>query len=1074
MPKRKDIKKILVIGAGPIIIGQACEFDYSGTQACKALKDEGFEVVLINSNPATIMTDPGVADKTYIEPITIPVLEEVIKKEKPNAILPTMGGQTALNLAISAEKAGLLKKYKIELIGAKSKAIENAEDRKKFRKNMSDIGLDLPKSKILNNFKDASKCLKEIGLPAIIRPSFTLGGLGGGIAKNKKDFFKLVKTGMNESPQNQVLIEESLEGWKEFEMEVVRDKKDNCIIICSIENVDPMGIHTGDSITVAPALTLTDKEYQVMRNASIACLRKIGVETGGSNVQFAINPRNGRMVIIEMNPRVSRSSALASKATGFPIAKVAAKLAVGYTLDELKNEITKVTPASFEPTIDYVVTKIPRFTFEKFSDSKAILGTSMRSVGEAMAIGRNFKESFQKALVSLETGLSGLDNFFNYSKKDIIRNLKVNIPNRLLLIAEAFRKNISLDKIYKLSNVDPWFLNQIKDLVEEEKNIKKKGIPKTYNEFNRIKSIGFSDKKLSKITGIKEQIVRSKRIALKVLPVFKKVDTCAAEFKSFTPYMYSTYQRNFSLNTECESNPSSKKKIIILGGGPNRIGQGIEFDYCCCQASFSLKEAGFETIMVNCNPETVSTDYDTSDRLYFEPLIEEYVQNIILKEKSNGNLIGVIAQFGGQTPIKLAKFLHDNKLPILGTQYTSIDLAEDRDRFRDLLIKLNLKQAKSGIANKFDQAIKISEKIGLPVVVRPSYVLGGRAMEIVHDKSQLKKFINEAFKAAEQNPILIDKFIDNAMEVDVDAISDGKDVYVAGIMQHIEEAGVHSGDSACCLPPVSIKDNLLKEIKVQTRKLALALKVKGLLNIQFAIKKDEIFVIEVNPRASRTVPFVSKANGIPLAKIASRIMAGEKLSKYKLKYKTNKKFAVKEAVFPFNKFPDSDLLLGPEMKSTGEVMGFDDDFGMAIAKSQIAAANSLPTKGLAFLSVKDSHKQEIIGVAQRLLKLGFTLSATRGTAEILTKNGMKCRKINKVSSGKPHIVDVLNSKKIALVINTGGGNSENRINDALALRRGTLANKIPYCTNMSTAYSFLEAINSLKTKKLRVKSLQEN
>ncbi|MBD1145761.1 carbamoyl-phosphate synthase large subunit [Pelagibacterales bacterium SAG-MED34] len=1074
MPKRKDIKKILVIGAGPIIIGQACEFDYSGTQACKALKDEGFEVVLINSNPATIMTDPGVADKTYIEPITIPVLEEVIKKEKPNAILPTMGGQTALNLAISAEKVGLLKKYKIELIGAKSKAIENAEDRKKFRKNMSDIGLDLPKSRIINQFKDAAKCLKEIGLPAIIRPSFTLGGLGGGIAKNKKDFFKLVKTGMNESPQNQVLIEESLEGWKEFEMEVVRDKKDNCIIICSIENVDPMGIHTGDSITVAPALTLTDKEYQVMRNASIACLRKIGVETGGSNVQFAINPRNGRMVIIEMNPRVSRSSALASKATGFPIAKVAAKLAVGYTLDELKNEITKVTPASFEPTIDYVVTKIPRFTFEKFSDTKAVLGTSMRSVGEAMAIGRNFKESFQKALVSLETGLSGLDNFFNYSRKDIVKNLKVNIPNRLLLIAEAFRKNISLDKIYKLSNVDPWFLNQIKHLVDEEKNIKKKGLPNTYNEFNRIKSIGFSDKKLSKITGIKEQIVRSKRVALKVLPVFKKVDTCAAEFKSFTPYMYSTYQRNFSVNTECEADPTNKKKIIILGGGPNRIGQGIEFDYCCCQASFSLKEAGFETIMVNCNPETVSTDYDTSDRLYFEPLVEEYVQNIILKEKSKGNLIGVIAQFGGQTPIKLAKFLHENKLPILGTQYTSIDLAEDRDRFRDLLIKLNLKQAESGIANKFDQAIKISEKIGLPVVVRPSYVLGGRAMEIVHDKSQLKKFINEAFKASEQNPILIDKFIDHAMEVDVDAISDGKDVYVAGIMQHIEEAGVHSGDSACCLPPVSIKDNLLKEIKIQTRKLALALKVKGLLNIQFAIKKDEIFVIEVNPRASRTVPFVSKANGIPLAKIASRIMAGEKLSKYKLKYQTNKKFAVKEAVFPFNKFPDSDLLLGPEMKSTGEVMGFDDDFGMAIAKSQIAAANSLPTKGLAFLSVKDSHKQEIIGVAQRLIKLGFTLSATKGTADILKKNRMKCRKINKVSSGKPHIVDVLNSKKIALVINTGGGNSESRINDALALRRGTLANKIPYCTNMSTAYSFLEAINSLKTKKLKVKPLQEN
>ena len=835
-----------------------------------------------------------------------------------------------------------------------------------------------------------------------------------------------------------------------------------------------MGTHTGDSVTIAPALTLTDKEYQVMRNASIACLRKIGVETGGSNVQFAINPKNGRMVIIEMNPRVSRSSALASKATGFPIAKVAAKLAVGYTLDELQNEITKVTPASFEPTIDYVVTKIPRFTFEKFSDTEAILGTSMRSVGEAMAIGRNFKESFQKALVSLETGLSGLDNIFNYSKKEILKNLKINIPNKLLLIAEAFRKKISLDIIYKLSKVDPWFLNQIKEIVDEEKILISKGLPKTFEEFNRIKSIGFSDKKISQLTGQKETIVKSRRKGLKVMPVFKKVDTCAAEFKSFTPYMYSTYQRNFSIKTECEAEPSNKKKIIILGGGPNRIGQGIEFDYCCCQASFSLKEAGFETIMINCNPETVSTDYDTSDRLYFEPLIEEYVENIILKEKSKGNLIGIIAQFGGQTPIKLAKFLDENKLPILGTQYKSIDLAEDRDRFRELLIKLKLKQAESGIAYKFDQAINVAEKIGLPVVVRPSYVLGGRAMEIVHDKSQLKQFINEAFKASEQNPILIDKFIDNAMEVDVDAISDGKDVYVAGIMQHIEEAGIHSGDSACCLPPVSIKANLLRELKIQTRKLALALKVKGFLNIQFAIKNDEIFVIEVNPRASRTVPFVSKANGIPLAKIASRIMSGEKLSKYKLKYKTNKKFAVKEAVFPFNKFPDSDLLLGPEMKSTGEVMGFDDDFGMAVAKSQIAASNSLPTKGMAFLSVKDSHKQEIIGVAQRLIKLGFTLSATKGTSEILKQNGMKCKKINKVSSGRPHIVDVLNSKKISLVINTGGGNSEHRISDARALRRGTLANKIPYCTNMSTAYSFLEAIKSLKTTKLRVKSLQDN
>jgi len=1074
MPKRKDIKKILVIGAGPIIIGQACEFDYSGTQACKALRDEGYKVILINSNPATIMTDPEIADKTYIEPITIEALEEVIKKEKPNAILPTMGGQTALNLAIKAEEVGLLKKYKIELIGANSKAIANAEDRKKFRKNMADIGIDLPKSEIINSFSHAAKCLKKIGLPAIIRPSFTLGGLGGGIAKTKKEFFKIVKQGIHESPKNQVLIEECLEGWKEFEMEVVRDRNDNCIIICSIENIDPMGVHTGDSITIAPALTLTDKEYQVMRNASIACLRKIGVETGGSNVQFAINPKNGRMVIIEMNPRVSRSSALASKATGFPIAKVAAKLAVGYTLDELKNEITKVTPASFEPTIDYVVTKIPRFTFEKFSDTKPILGTSMKSVGEAMAIGRNFKESLQKALVSLEIGLSGLDNIFNLSIKEILKKLKISIPNKLLLIAEAFRKKIPLQKIHSFSKVDPWFLNQIKEIVDEENNIKKKGLPKTYNEFNRIKSIGFSDKKLSKLAGVKENIVRSKRTALKVFPVYKKVDTCAAEFKSFTPYMYSTYQRNLSLNAECEASPTNKKKIIILGGGPNRIGQGIEFDYCCCQASFALKEDGYETIMINCNPETVSTDYDTSDRLYFEPLIEEYVKNIILKEKSNGNLIGIIAQFGGQTPIKLAKFLYENSLPILGTQYTSIDLAEDRDRFRNLLIKLNLKQAESGIAYNYNQAIKISNKIGLPLVIRPSYVLGGRAMEIVYEKNQLKEFINEAFKVSEENPILIDKFINNAMEVDVDAISDGKDVYVAGIMQHIEEAGIHSGDSACCLPPISIKENLLRELKIQTRKLALALKVKGFLNIQFAIKKDEIFVIEVNPRASRTVPFVSKANGVPLAKIASRIMAGEKLSKYKLKYQTNKTFAVKEAVFPFNKFPDSDVLLGPEMKSTGEVMGLDDDFGMAYAKSQIAASNSLPIKGLAFLSVKDSHKEEIIDLAKKLLKLNFSLCGTKGTASAIRKKGIKCKKINKVSGGTPHIVDVLNSKKISLVINTGGGKRKHRVSDARALRRATLINKVPYCTNMSTAYACLEAIQSLKNKKLKVKSLQEN
>ena len=1073
MPKRKDLKKILVVGAGPIIIGQACEFDYSGTQACKALRDEGYKIILINSNPATIMTDPDVADKTYIEPITLEVLEKIIKKEKPNAILPTMGGQTALNLAMNAEKKGILKKYKIELIGANSKAISNAEDRKKFRKNMMDIGLDLPKSTVINHIKDANRALKQIGLPTIIRPAFTLGGLGGGIAKNKKDFFKIVKDGLHESPVNQVLIEECLEGWKEFEMEVVRDKKDNCIIICSIENVDPMGIHTGDSVTIAPALTLTDKEYQIMRNASIACLRKIGVETGGSNVQFAINPKNGRMVIIEMNPRVSRSSALASKATGFPIAKVAAKLAIGYTLDELKNEITKTTPASFEPTIDYVVTKIPRFTFEKFSSSPAILGTSMKSVGEAMAIGRNFKESLQKALVSLEIGFSGLDRIFSLSKKQIEKKLKENIPNKILLVAEAFRKKINIKKIQSLSKIDNWFLEQIKEIVDTEIQIKKKGLPKNYVEFNRIKSIGFSDKKLSEITEVSEEIVKKKRSALKIIPVFKKVDTCAAEFKSFTPYMYSTYQRNFSLNSECEADPSSKKKIIILGGGPNRIGQGIEFDYCCCQASFALKEVGFETIMINCNPETVSTDYDTSDRLYFEPLKEEYIYNIINREKQKGNLVGIIAQFGGQTPIKLAKFLYDNKLPILGTQYTSIDLAEDRERFRSLLNKLKLKQAEGGIAKNYKQAIQIAEKISLPLMVRPSYVLGGRAMEIVHEKSQLKNFVEKAFKAAEKNPILIDKFINNAMEIDVDALCDGKEVFVAGIMQHIEEAGIHSGDSACCLPPISIKQKLITEIERQTKKLALALNVKGFMNIQFAIKNDEIYVIEVNPRASRTVPFVSKAKGIPLAKIASRVMAGEKLSKFNLKNKNKNMYAVKEAVFPFNKFPNVDVLLGPEMKSTGEVMGIDKDFGIAYAKSQISAGNSLPTKGLAFISLKDKHKNEGVDLAKKLVKLNFTLCGTPGTANIIKKNGIKCKTVNKVSAGSPHIVDILNAKKIALVINTGGGKRSAIVLDSTSLRRATLINKVPYCTNMSTAYACLEGIKSLKTKKITVTSLQD-
>jgi len=1073
MPKRKDLKKILIVGAGPIIIGQACEFDYSGTQACKALKDEGYKVILINSNPATIMTDPNVADKTYIEPITLEFLEKILKKEKPDAILPTMGGQTALNLAMEAERKGILKKYKIELIGAKSKAILNAEDRKKFRKNMLDIGLDLPKSKTIKNIRDASGALKQIGLPAIIRPSFTLGGLGGGIAKNKNDFFKIVKEGLHESPSNQVLVEECLEGWKEFEMEVVRDKKDNCIIICSIENIDPMGIHTGDSVTVAPALTLTDKEFQIMRNASIACLRKIGVETGGSNVQFAINPKDGRMVIIEMNPRVSRSSALASKATGFPIAKVAAKLAVGYTLDELKNEITKTTPASFEPTIDYVVTKIPRFTFEKFSASDAILGTSMKSVGEAMAIGRNFKESLQKALVSLEVGFSGLDRIFKFDRNQIEKKLKENIPDKILLVAEAFRKKINIKKIQKLSKIDGWFLEQIKEIIEAENQIIRNGLPKNYIEFNKVKSIGFSDKKISQLTKVSEKSVRKKRIALKVFPVFKKVDTCAAEFKSFTPYMYSTYQRNLSNKLNCESNPSSKKKIIILGGGPNRIGQGIEFDYCCCQASYALNKIGFETIMINCNPETVSTDYDTSDRLYFEPLIEEYVYNIINKEKEKGNLFGIIVQFGGQTPIKLSKFLYENKLPILGTQHESIDLAEDRGRFKNLLYKLNLKQAESGIAKSYTHAIKIAERIGLPLVVRPSYVLGGRAMEIVHEKNQLKKFVDQAFNAAENNPILIDKFINNAMEIDVDAISDGNQVFVSGIMQHIEEAGIHSGDSACCFPPVSIKEKLIVEIKKQTRKLALALKIKGFMNVQYAIKDDEIYVIEVNPRASRTVPFVSKASGIPLAQIASMVMTGKKLSKFNLKNKNKGMFAVKEAVFPFNKFPNDDVLLGPEMKSTGEVMGLDKDFGLAFAKSQIAAGNSLPMKGLAFISLKDKHKNEGINLAKKLVELDFSLCGTPGTANIIKKHGIKCKKVNKVSEGSPHIIDILNAKKIALVINTGGGKRSHRIQNSSSLRRATLINKVPYCTNMSTAYACLEGIKSLKAKKMNVMPIQK-
>ncbi len=1072
MPKRKDIKKILVIGAGPIVIGQACEFDYSGTQACKALRDEGYKVILINSNPATIMTDPDVADKTYIEPITPEIVEKIIKKEKPNAILPTMGGQTALNTAISMEKKGILKKNKVELIGAKAKAISRAEDRDLFRKSMREINLDLPKSEIINSFNNSKKVLKKIGLPAIIRPSFTLGGSGGGIAKNKREFFSLIKSGLSESPQNQVLVEESLEGWKEFEMEVVRDKKDNCIIICSIENVDPMGTHTGDSVTVAPALTLTDKEFQIMRNASIECLRKIGVETGGSNVQFAINPKDGRMVIIEMNPRVSRSSALASKATGFPIAKVAAKLAVGYTLDELTNEITGTTPASFEPTIDYVVTKIPRFTFEKFKLAKAKLGTSMKSVGEAMAIGRNFKESFQKGLVSLEIGYRGLDSLNKLTNKEVRSKLAQNLPDKLLIVAEALRRRIPVKNIYKITQIDPWFLEQISDLVIEEKKLKRKGIPKTFEELSQIKSIGFSDEKIAELTKKSLKVVKKQRKKLGVFPVFKKIDTCAAEFKSETPYMYSTYQNLTSDQSACESKPTNKKKIIILGGGPNRIGQGIEFDYCCCQASFALKQKKYETIMINCNPETVSTDYDTSDRLYFEPLIEENVLNIIKKETENGKLIGVIAQFGGQTPIKLAKILYENNIPILGTQFDSIDLSEDRERFKKILIKEDLKQAKSGIAKDKYEAFTIANKIGFPVVIRPSYVLGGRGMEIIYSHSDLRKYIDEAVKVSGSNPVLIDKFLNDAIEVDVDAISDGKKVFVAGIMEHIEEAGIHSGDSACSLPPYTLDKEIIKEIENQTKQLAIALKVIGLINIQFAVKDKSIYVLEVNPRASRTVPFVSKATGLPIAKIASRVMAGEKLSKFNLKKKNKNSFAVKEAVFPFNRFPEVDVLLGPEMKSTGEAMGFDQNFGLSFAKSQIASNNSIPEKGTAFISVKDKDKEKILINAKKLIRLGFSIFATSGTARYLMSNGIKCKKINKVSQGSPHIVEKLNKKNISLVINTTEGKES--ISDSFSLRRSSLMNRVPYFTTIPAANACVESIDALKKFPIKVRALQDS
>ncbi|HEV2162365.1 MAG TPA: carbamoyl-phosphate synthase large subunit [Stellaceae bacterium] len=1076
MPKRTDLKSILIIGAGPIVIGQACEFDYSGAQACKALKEEGYRVVLVNSNPATIMTDPGLADATYIEPITPEIVERIIAKEKPDALLPTMGGQTALNTAMALAKGGALKKHGVELIGASEKAIAKAEDRLLFRNAMDRIGLQSPKSRIAKTVDAARDALAQVGLPAIIRPSFTLGGTGGGIAYNAQEFEELAKNGLAASPTHEILVEESVLGWKEFEMEVVRDKADNCIIVCSIENVDPMGVHTGDSVTVAPALTLTDKEYQIMRDASIAVLREIGVDTGGSNVQFAVNPADGRLVIIEMNPRVSRSSALASKATGFPIAKVAAKLAVGYTLDELKNEITRVTPASFEPTIDYVVVKMPRFAFEKFPKADPTLTTSMKSVGEAMAIGRNFGEALQKALRSMETGLTGLNEpeiAGALDDKEAIRTeLAKPKADRLLMIAAAYRVGLTTAEIHAACKYDPWFLEEVRKLVAAEAQIRTAGLPSDAAGLARLKAMGFADARLAELANMNESEVAALRAKLAVHPVFKRIDTCAAEFASLTPYMYSTYESAAADGApQCEADPSPRDKVVILGGGPNRIGQGIEFDYCCVHAAYSLKEAGVETVMVNCNPETVSTDYDTSDRLYFEPLTAEDVIEIVRTEARNGALKGVIVQLGGQTPLKLAAALEAVKIPILGTSPDAIDLAEDRQRFQKLLQKLNLRQPENGTAKKIDEAEAVATAIGYPVVIRPSYVLGGRAMEIVHDSAGLKRYMAQAVKVSGKNPVLIDRYLQDAIEIDVDALADGKSVFVAGIMEHIEEAGIHSGDSACSLPPYSLPASVVKEIERQTTELALALKVVGLMNVQFAVKDGEVYVLEVNPRASRTVPFVAKATGLPIAKIAARLMAGAALDEFTLKPRQKRKHvAVKEAVFPFNRFPGVDLILGPEMKSTGEVMGLDADFGRAFAKSQLGSGVTLPLSGTVFVSVRNHDKRGLIEPCRRLHKMGFTLLATRGTAAALTEAGLPVEIVNKVLEGRPHVVDRMLSGDVQLVFNTTEGARE--IADSFTLRRTALADNIPYYTTVAGARAAVEAIAALKAGGLDVAALQ--
>ena len=1088
MPKRTDIKKIMIIGAGPIIIGQACEFDYSGAQACKALREEGYKVILVNSNPATIMTDPDMADATYIEPITPEVVEKIIEIERPDALLPTMGGQTALNTSLALDDLGVLEKYNVELIGASRKSIEMAEDRKLFREAMDRLNLENPKAAIItaptnkNGSSDitagvrlAIDVLPEIGLPAIIRPAFTLGGNGGGVAYNRKDYEHFCRTGLDASPVNQILVDESLLGWKEFEMEVVRDKADNAIIVCSIENIDPMGVHTGDSITVAPALTLTDKEYQMMRNSSIAVLREIGVETGGSNVQWAIDPKTGRMVVIEMNPRVSRSSALASKATGFPIAKIAAKLAVGFTLDELNNDITKVTPASFEPSIDYIVTKIPRFAFEKFPGSEPNLSTAMKSVGEVMAIGRTIHESLQKALTSLETGLTGFDDIEipqKSNKTAIIKVLSQQTPDRLLLIAQAIREGLTDNEIIECTSYDPWFIARIREIVDIEAEVKVTGIPTNAQDMHNLKMYGFTDARISTLTGLTEEKVRAKRLSLGVKSVFKRIDTCAAEFEAQTPYMYSTYEISAMGYVECEAKPSNKEKVVILGGGPNRIGQGIEFDYCCCHACFALTAKGYETIMINCNPETVSTDYDTSDRLYFEPLTFEHVMEILRVEQESGKLHGVIVQFGGQTPLKLANALEEAGIPILGTSPDAIDLAEDRERFKKLLDKSSLKQPINGVAYSPEQAFEIAKEVKYPLVIRPSYVLGGRAMEIVRDDTQLKKYINNAVTVSGESPVLLDSYLTNAIEVDVDAISDGKTVHVAGIMEHIEEAGVHSGDSACSLPPYSLSKLTLDELERQTKILALALNVVGLMNIQFAIKNDVIFVLEVNPRASRTVPFVAKAVNSPIAAIAARVMAGEPLTNFELKSPNIKHICVKEAVLPFNRFPGVDILLGPEMRSTGEVMGRDTNFERAFFKAQLGAGIELPKKGNVFISVRDNDKsQRLIETVKVLTKLGFVIIATKGTAGYLAKNNLQSISINKVHEGRPNIVDMMKNKEIDLVMNTTEGTQA--IEDSRSMRAVCLSDRIPYYTTLAASAAVAIAIQKWREGEIGVKSLQD-